>query len=261
MRTAIEWLDVLNRFADRADEIALSFFRRQSLRVEHKPDLTPVTEADTTIEHSIRKLAAASHPEMGILGEEEGESGRQEGLRLIIDPIDATQNFVRGIPAFATLLAIEEYGEIVAGVVSAPAMSSRWCAARGAGASKNGTPVRVSGISIMGEAQLFHGDLSGRVETLPPAGAIELMRSTRRTRGFGDFYQHVLVAEGAGEISIDPELRAWDAAPLIVIVEEAGGKATSLDGRRDVYAGSLVATNGVLHTEVLSALAAHRQQK
>jgi histidinol-phosphatase len=249
-----DWLEFLNRLADEADRIALHFFKSQAFSVDHKPDLTPVTEADRDIEHRIRRVAGSEHPDLGILGEEEGESGRSDGPRLIIDPIDATQNFIRGIPAFATLLAIEEDEEILAGVVSASAMQARWCAARGRGATKNGQPIRASVVSELAEAQLFHGDLSGRVETAPPPGTTNLMRRTRRTRGFGDFYQHVLVAEGAGEISIDPELRPWDAAPLLVIVEEAGGRATSIDGKRDIYAGSLVATNGILHDEVLSSL-------
>ncbi|HUK63473.1 MAG TPA: inositol monophosphatase family protein, partial [Dongiaceae bacterium] len=163
-------------------------------------------------------------------------------------------NFVRGIPVFATLLAIEHEGEVVAGVVSAPALATRWHAARGLGAFHNGRPVRVSGVAHLGNALLLHGNL-GPGAPAPPPGFMALARHVDCTRGFGDFYQHALVAEGGGEIALDPEANAWDIAALQVLVEEAGGRATTVDGSRSIYGGSLVTSNGLLHARVLDALA------
>ena len=246
-------LPFLVELADRADEIALRFFRTRDLRVDEKPDHSPVTAADREIEALAHRLVQARHPELGILGEEEGEAPGAGGSRLIIDPIDGTRNFVRGIPIFATLLAIEAGGEVVAGVVSAPALRARWHAARGAGAFRDGRPIRVSDVRELGAALLLHANL-GRGEPAPPPGLLALARQVERTRGFGDFYQHMLVAEGAGEIAIDPAMHPWDAAALQVVVEEAGGRATTLGGERSIYAGSLVTSNGALHQSVLDAL-------
>jgi histidinol-phosphatase len=173
---------------------------------------------------------------------------------LIIDPIDATRNFVRGIPIFATLLAIEQESEIVAGLVSAPALSARWSAARGSGAFAGSRPIRVSRVSDLARSQIFHGSLGGAEAKRLPPGLPTLIRATERQRGLGDFYQHVLVAEGAGEVAIDPVMFPWDIAALQVIVEEAGGRATTLQGERSVYGGSLVCSNGLLHEEALRIL-------
>ncbi len=247
-----DWLPWLGEVADAADAIALRLFRTGSLRVEKKSDLSPVSEADRGIEAMARERAASRS--LGVLGEEEGESG-SGSRRLIIDPIDATRNFVRGIPIFATLLAIEENGEIVAGLASAPALGARWSAARGAGAWSGGRRLAVSGVRDLRSAQLFHGDLGGRDEPHPPPGMAELLGRVQRARGFGDFYQHMLVAEGAGELGVDPEVKTWDVAALQVIVEEAGGRATTLDGERSVHGGSLVTSNGLLHDEALGILA------
>lgn len=252
--TPADWLPFLTDLADRADAIALQFFQAKHLRVEEKPDLSPVTEADQGIETMVRTLARERHPELGLLGEEQGETGPAD-RRLIIDPIDGTRNFVRRIPVFATLLAIEADGEIVAGVASAPALHARWAAARGGGAFRAGRRLQVSAIGSLQHALLFHGNL-GSGEAGPPPAIINLMRRVERTRGFGDFYQHMLVAEGAGEIAVDPVLKPWDIAALQVIVEEAGGAATSLAGERSIYAGSLVTSNGCLQRETLAALAA-----
>lgn len=257
MSAAAGWLAFLEEVADRADETALALFRHGSLRVEVKDDLSPVTEADRRIESEARRLVGERHPDLGVLGEEEGETGARD-RRLILDPIDSTRNFVRGIPAFATLLAIEEAGEVVAGLVSAPALACRWKAARGAGAWLGDRRIRVSGIGRLGEAQLFHGDLVGFKEAHPPSRLTALVGRPARARGFGDFWQHALVAQGSGEVAIDPELGPWDAAPLQVLVEEAGGRSTSLEGERTIYGGSLVSSNGLLHEEVLARLAAER---
>jgi len=252
-RNAAEWLPLLIELADSADRIALAAFRKPGLRVDTKADASPVTEADHAIEAKVRACAVARHAELGVLGEEQGASGSTE-TRLIIDPIDGTRNFARGIPVFATLLAIESSGEVVAGVVSAPALGARWQAARGAGAFRDGRRLAVSPVRSLAQALLLHGNL-GPGEGGPPAGLVGLMRRVERTRGFGDFYQHMLVAEGAGEIAIDPMMHPWDIAALQVVVEEAGGRATSLSGARSIYARSLVSSNGLLHEAALQALA------
>ena len=248
-----DWLPFLTELAARADELALRWFRAAGLRVVEKPDLSPVTEADQAIEAMARKLARKRHPELGVLGEEEGEAAGTAETRLIIDPIDGTRNFVRGIPVFATLLAIEAGDEVVAGVASAPALGARWHAARGSGAFRDGRRIQVSRIESLERAMLFHGNL-GPGEAGPPSGLTGLIARVERTRGFGDFYQHLLVAEGAGEIALDPVMQPWDIAALQVIVEEAGGRASGLGGERSIYAGSLVTSNGPLHASALRAL-------
>lgn len=229
----------------------MRFFRSPELEVENKPDLSPVTQADKGIEQMARTLVFHQCPAVEILGEEQGGTCGTVPLRLIIDPIDGTRNFARGIPLFATLLAIEEAGEVVAGLVSAPALRTRWKAARGEGAFRGSDRVRVSEIRQIERAQVFHADLLGSAEPPPPPGALRFMRRACRARGFGDFYQHVLVAEGAGELALDPQLRPWDIAALQVIVEEAGGKATTLSGERSIYGGSLITSNGLMHPQVL----------
>jgi histidinol-phosphatase len=252
---ARDWLAFLGELADRADEIALGRFRAQDLRVEEKPNLGPVTEADLAIEEAARRLVRERHPDLGVYGEEQGETAGRGETRLIIDPIDATQNFVRGVPVFATLLAIEVAGEVVAGLVSAPALGTRWSAARGAGAYAGSRRLRVSGVGELSRSQVFHGSLGGVEATRTPRSIEALLRGSHRQRGFGDFWQHCLVAEGAGEIAVDPVVNPWDIAPLLLLIEEAGGRATSLQGRRTIYEGSLVSTNGRLHEEALRVLA------
>lgn len=251
---AVNWLPLLQEIADRADVIALRLFRSAQIKVDEKPDLSPVTEADRQIEDAARAVVRERSPELGVFGEEEGETDGREDRRLIIDPIDATRNFIRGIPVFATLLAIEDHGEIVAGVVSAPALQTRWSAARGYGAFCGERRLTVSTIEHTHEAQIFHGDIAGNSEDAPPPGALALLRSAHRTRGFGDFYQHLLVAEGAGELAIDPVVHPWDVAALQVIVEEAGGRATGFSGERSIYEGSLLTSNGLLHRAALDTL-------
>jgi histidinol-phosphatase len=253
---ASDWLAFLAEIADRADEIARRSFRSSDLHVEEKPDRSLVTAADREIETAARKLLAERHPELGILGEELGEAAGRSETRLVIDPIDATFNFVRGIPVFATLLAVERAGEVIAGLVSAPALHTRWHAARGAGAWEGKQRLRVSGVRELRHAQLLHGSIGGYEGVRTPAGLVELARATHRQRGFGDFWQHCLVAAGAGEIAVDPIVFPWDIAALQVVVEEAGGRATSLTGERSIYAGSLVSTNGLLHEPALSHLRA-----
>jgi histidinol-phosphatase len=255
--TPAEGLEFLVELADRTDPIALEWFRASDLRVEAKPDLTPVTEADRRIELEVRELCGRRHPGLGVFGEElGGDDG--PGARLIVDPIDGTRNFVRGIPVFATLLALEQQGEIRAGLVSAPALRTRWSAARGLGAFENDRRIHVSGVRKLSEAQLFHGSLAGDEAGDSAPLILALSRATARQRGFGDFYQHVLVAAGAGEIAFDHGLKPWDVAPLFVLVEEAGGRITGLAGERSLSARSFVTTNGLLHEDAIAALRAAR---
>lgn len=253
--TAADWLPFLEDIADRADELALKFFGAKRLRVQEKPDLSPVTEADQAIEAMAREVSRERQPAVGVLGEEQGEVAGRTATRLIIDPIDGTRNFVRGIPVFATLLAIETDGEVVAGVVSAPALRARWRAARGAGAFRGDRRLHVSGVRSLDDALLLHGNLGVR-EGGPPPGFRRLLARVGHTRGFGDFYQHMLVAEGSAEIAIDPVMHPWDIAALQVVVEEAGGRATSLEGERSIHATSLVSSNGAVHDTVLGSLSA-----
>ncbi len=251
-----EWLPFLAEIADRADEIAMRLFQTKNLHVTEKVDRSPVSEADQAIEEVARQLAVKR--EIGVYGEEYGEMVGKEDVRLFIDPIDATRNFVRGIPIFATLLAIEAKGDIIAGMVSAPALRLRWHAAMGAGAYCGNRQLRVSAIKQLEHAQFFHAAFGGQAEPLPTtlsaSSVCSLMQRVERTRGFGDFYQHVLVAEGAGEIALDPVVKPWDIAPLQIILGEAGGMATTLGGEKSIYGGSLVTTNGYLHDVTLDIL-------
>jgi histidinol-phosphatase len=249
-----DWLALLVEISDRADAIARQYFRAPDLSVDQKTDASPVTIADRTIEQAARELMARRHPRLGVYGEEYGKAGGDDAVRLIIDPIDGTRNFVRGIPIFATLLAIEDRGEIVAGLVSAPALGLRWHAMRGGGAFCGTRRLHVSTVGLLSQAEVFHADLSGAAEAAPPPGIFALFARAHRTRGFGDFYQHLLVAEGAGEVAIDPVVKPWDIAALQVIIEEAGGRATSLAGTRSIYDGSLVSSNGLVHDEALKLL-------
>src|SRR5213594_4722867 len=251
------WLPLLHEIADRADEVALRGFRSPRLQVEEKPDHSPVSDVDKAIEAMARALARERHPGLGVFGEEQGDDPGTAGTRLIVDPIDGTVSFVRGIPVFGTLLAIEAEGEVVAGVASAPALGARWHAARGSGAFRDGQRMMVSRIASLERATLFHGNL-GPGEGGPPPGIAGLIARVERTRGFGDFYQHMLVAEGAGEIAFDPVMQSWDIAALQVIVEEAGGRATGLGGERSIYATSLVTSNGTMHQAILNTLTGSR---
>ncbi len=252
---ASHWLTLLHDIADRADAIALAHFRSSRLRVDDKLDGSPVSEADRAIEAMARDLITTRAPGMGVLGEEEGDSASQNGTRLIIDPIDGTRNFVRGVPIFATLLAVEESGRVVAGVVSAPALGERWHATRGGGAHARTRRLQVSTVAELSRAHILHGDIGGRAEGRTPAGLHSLLRAAERTRGFGDFYQHVLVAEGAGDVALDFKMQPWDIAAVKIVVDEAGGRATTLSGDDSIYGGSLVSSNGLLHAAATTILA------
>jgi histidinol-phosphatase len=239
--------------ADVADVMTLARFRDRELVVTTKPDLTPVTEADRSVERAIRGRIAIARPGHGVLGEEFGEEGAGE-WRWILDPIDGTKNYVRGIPIWATCIGLQRGDEMVVGVVSAPALGRRWWAARGEGAFADGQPIRVSAVADLADAQLSYDSVQG----WDPHGRGEqfrgLARRCWRTRGLGDFWSHVLVAEGAVDVAAEPEVSVWDVAAVQVIVEEAGGRFTDLAGAARPDGGSAVSTNGFLHDEVLRAL-------
>jgi histidinol-phosphatase len=240
--------------ADVADAITVSRFRATDLLVETKPDLTPVTEADRDVERAIRDQLAAARPADSVLGEEFGASSAPDGdRRWIIDPIDGTKNYVRGVPVWATLIALQEDGRVVTGVVSAPALGRRWWAGDGQGAfatdglGAEPRRLRVSGVADLGDAQLCISE----IEEWRQAGALdallELSQRCWRTRGFGDFWGYMLVAEGAAEVCAEPEVSLWDLAALTVIVEEAGGRFTDRTGASTPDGGDALATNGRLH--------------
>lgn len=242
--------------ADLADRITLSFFRLASLSVGTKPDDSPVSEADTAVEAAVRKLVANEKPVDAVVGEEMGASGEGD-RRWIIDPIDGTVNFVHGIPVWATLIALEYGGTIQVGTVSAPALGRRWWAERGHGSFAGepggaGDPIRVSGTTDLAEATVSYGCIG---DFLHPERVIALAARAKRDRGFGDFWQHMLVAEGCCDVAIDPVTSLWDNAALKVIVEEAGGKFSDFAGIARPDGGNSISTNGLVHDEIVSLLA------
>jgi len=241
--------------ADLADKLTMERFRADDLVVETKPDMTPVTEADRAVEQALRHRIAEEHPTHAVVGEEFGAEAPADGApRWILDPIDGTKNYVRGIPVFATLIALECDGEGQLGVVSAPALGRRWWAARGHGAFADGQRMRVSRVGELGDAQLCHSTFDEWEAAGLGGRFLDLLRSCWRERGFGDFWIHMLVAEGAAEIAAEPSVAHWDVAPIQVIVEEAGGRFTDLGGNPRADGGSAVSTNGLLHDQVLAAL-------
>ena len=252
-------LALAHQLADAADAITLGRFRALDLHVESKPDLTPVTDADQGAEREIRRLLASSRPADAVLGEEYDDTGTGP-RRWIIDPVDGTKNFVRGVPVWATLIALQVDGVVQAGVVSAPALGRRWWAARGLGARAGSSqadaqPLRVSRVADLADASLSFSSLTGWESAGRLGGLLELSRNTWRTRAFGDFWSHMLVAEGAVDISCEPEVSLWDLAALQVIVEEAGGRFTDLTGAARPDGGSVVCSNELLHDEALGLLA------
>lgn len=239
-------LELALHLADVADSISLPRFR-SGLTVETKADLTPVTEADRQIEADLRKMLAAERPGDAILGEEEGASAGG-ARRWVIDPIDGTRNYSRGVPVWATLVALEEQGVVQIGVVSAPALGHRWWAERGSGAYADGERIHVSAVSRIEDAVL-----SFAVEDeLPP-----IARRAWHARGFGDFWAHMLVAEGSVDGAVDAVgVSEWDLAAIQVVVEEAGGRFSDAAGASRIDSGTAICSNGLLHDELLAALAA-----
>ena len=246
-------LALAHRLADAADAITLARFRAQDLQVTAKPDLTPVSDADLAVEQAVRRMLTADRPTDAVLGEEHGETGTGP-RQWVLDPIDGTKNFVRGVPVWASLIALRIDGRVDVGVVSAPALGRRWWAARGLGAFADGAPIAVSKVATLADASLSYSSLTGWARQGRLEGLLDLSNRCWRTRAYGDFWSHVLVAEGAVDASFEPEVSLWDLAPLQVIVEEAGGRFTSLAGEARPDGGSAVCSNGLLHEEVLAAL-------
>ena len=233
--------------------MTLARFRDIELVVSTKPDLTPVTEVDRSVERAIRELIGAARPGHAVMGEEYGLEGAG-AWRWILDPIDGTKNYVRGIPIWATCIALQHDDEVTVGVVSAPALGRRWWASRGEGAFAGGQPIRVSMVADVADAQMSYDSVPGFEACGMGERFLALARRSWRTRGLGDFWSHVLVAEGAVDIAVEPEVSVWDVAAIQVIVEEAGGRFTDLGGSARPDGGSAVSTNGLLHDEVLAAL-------
>jgi histidinol-phosphatase len=245
-------LDLALRLADAADSISLSRFRARDLVVETKPDSTPVTEADRAVERELRTILAVERRRDAILGEEGGAHG-DGPRRWIVDPIDGTRNYSRGVPVWATLIALEEHGTVVLGVVSAPALHRRWWAERGEGAHANGDVVRVSRVGRPEDAVL-----TVALEQSLPALAARAWHA----RGYGDFWSHMLVAEGAVDGAIDAiGVSEWDLAAVQVIVEEAGGTFTDFRGEHRIDGGSAISSNGLLHAELLEAVGGVAEQR
>ena len=244
--------------ADSADDIAMKHFRALDLVVETKPDLTPVTEADRTVEETLRSVLSRARPRDAVVGEEYGKSGNSNRV-WVIDPIDGTKNYVRGVPVWATLIALLEGDRPVVGLISAPALHRRWWASKGSGAwsgrsLSKASRCQVSKVSELSDASFSYSSLTGWEEQGRLESFLGLTRSVWRTRAYGDFWSHVMVAEGTVDIAAEPELSLWDAAPLPIILEEAGGRATDLRGAGFVDGGPLVCSNGVLHDQALTWL-------
>jgi len=252
---------LLDEIMNEADAIAMRYFRGGAMGVERKRDGSVVTLADKQIEQMAIARVKASGLPIDVVGEETSSeppkgpatNGR---ARMIIDPIDGTEEFTRGIPTFGTLLGIEENAEIVAGMVSAPALEkgSRWGAYRGEGAWRGAQRLHVSHVQNLTESMVFTTGTGPSKDAQARERMRRLADSARNSRSMGGFWQHMLVAEGAVECAVDWISKPWDLSPLGIIVEEAGGKATTVDGERTIYKGRFVSTNGLLHEAVLKYL-------
>ena len=248
---------LLHEIANAADKIALKYFRALELQVERKKDGTAVTQADHEVEEMARARVAASGLELDVLGEEMGGGpAAAAGMkpRLIIDPIDGTEEFSRGIPTFGTLLGVENQGEIVAAMASAPGLHSRWEGYRGEGAYRGEKKLRVSNVAKLSDSMVFSTGTGPSKDSSDQTRIRRYLDAARNSRSFGGFWQHMLVAEGSVEAALDWTSKPWDLAPLILIVTEAGGKSTSLNGNATIYEKSLLSTNGKIHDEALRVL-------
>jgi histidinol-phosphatase len=259
MGYASEYGPLLEAIAKEADAMALRYFRADTLQIDRKRDGTAVTQADRAVEEMARAKVAASGLAMDVLGEEMGGSdsnaaNKSARPRLIIDPIDGTEEFGRGIPTFGTLMGIESNGEIVAGMASSPGLGTRWWAYRGEGAYRDGTRIHVSNVNRLSDAMVSTTGTGPRKNRKDIEKIRRLQDASRNSRGFGGFWQHMLVAEGAIDAALDWTSKPWDLAPLAIIVEEAGGRSTNLQGERSIYSGQLLSTNGRIHDEVLRLL-------
>lgn len=254
-----EYGGLLEEIARESEAIAMKYFRASEMDIEKKEDGSAVTPADRAVEQMARTKIASSGLKMDVLGEEMGGENAKEPAangrpRLIIDPIDGTEEFSRGIATFGTLLAVERDGEIVAGIANAPGLGVRWWAYRGEGAWRNGKRIHVSKVEKLRGGMAFTGGTGPNRKPEKIEKMRRLLDSAKYGRALGGFWQHMLVAEGATEAALDLHSKAWDLAPLALIVEEAGGRSTDVSGNRTIYSGSLVSTNGKIHDEVLALL-------
>ena len=248
--------------ADHADSVTLDRFKALDLKIDTKPDLTPVSDADRAVEELLRGDLKRARPRDAVMGEEYGSTGHGP-RRWVIDPIDGTKNYIRGVPVWATLIALMELGpggeQPVVGMVSAPALNRRWWAARGTGAFTGrsltrANRIQVSDVSQLEDASFAYSSLTGWEARDRLPAFLDLSRSCWRTRAYGDFWSYMMVAEGSVDICAEPELSIWDMAATCVIVEEAGGRFTGLDGVPGVHSGNAAASNGLLHGELLQRL-------
>jgi histidinol-phosphatase len=251
-------LRLAHLLADDADSLTQARFRALDLHVMSKPDLTPVTDADQAVEESIRRTLSKARSRDAVTGEEQGTSGHSQ-RRWIVDPIDGTKNFVRGVPVWATLISLVVDDEVVLGVVSAPALQRRWWASTGQGAwtgksLMKATRCHVSDVRRMEDASFSYSSISGWEDRGLGDDLLALMRRVWRTRAYGDFWSYMLLAEGAVDLAAEPELEVYDMAALDIIVREAGGRFTSLEGRDGPWGGNALASNGHLHDAALSFL-------
>ena len=242
--------------ADAADRITMRYLQSDRLLIDTKPDLTPVTQADKEAEQAIRRILEEKRPEHAVLGEEfGGPTSTETTTRWIIDPIDGTKRFMRGVPSFGTLLALEQSGELVLGVASAPALGRRWWAARGEGAFLNDRRIDVSQVKQLKDAHLALASLDSWLSQGLYGRLEGIASSAWSTTGFGDFWIHMLVAEGAADAALEPAGAVWDFAALKVIVDEAGGQFTDFGGNRVADGGTGLSSNGgPIHAELLSLL-------
>ena len=268
-------LALAHALADLADAISLDRYQAQDLVITTKPDNTPVTDADRAVETAIREALATHRQTDGLVGEEFGSDKGTSGRYWVIDPIDGTKNFMRGVPTWATLIAlvsVDEAGveEVIVGIASAPALARRWSAAKGHGAFVRFNPgtiddlsedfdsssrekkISVSKVAALTDASISYSDFVGWGDRLEPFQ--KMLANAWRTRGIGDFWSHMLVAEGAVDVAIEPSLALWDMAALDIIVREAGGTFTNTAGQNGPFGGSGVSTNGVLHQAVINGL-------
>jgi histidinol-phosphatase len=275
-------LALAHALADLADAITLDRYQSQDLVITTKPDNTPVTDADRAVETAIREALGTHRSGDGLVGEEFGSNKGSSGRYWVIDPIDGTKNFMRGVPTWATLIALVEVDsagteEVIVGIASAPALARRWSAAKGHGATVrfnagtddftdaetekdfesfslavNEKKISVSKVSSLSDASISYSDFVGWGNRLEPFQ--KMLAGAWRTRGIGDFWSHMLVAEGAVDVAVEPSLAVWDMAALDIIVREAGGTFTNTAGQSGPFGGSGVSTNGILHNAVINGL-------
>ena len=253
-------LEFALHLADLADQLTMSRYRADDLVVVAKPDLTPVTEADQKVELELRNLLAEQFPSDAIIGEEFAPTSATSNRKWIIDPIDGTKNYVRGVPVWATLIALVVDEEAVLGVVSAPAMARRWWASKGAGAFSSEVTgevrrLKVSQVAQISDASFSFSDHIGWAQHGRGNSLNNLLEKVWRARAYGDFWSHLLVAEGAVDVAGEPELNAWDMAAFIPIVTEAGGRVSGYLGGDAFVEGNALSTNNLLHEQVLDLIA------